>query len=163
MMAYLFDYLLFLAKAVTVLVAVVFVISMLAGIRFRRRSTEGGHLEVRRMNDRLKDMRRTLRQAITHPSQVKKLLKREAKEDKAEGKREKATAEQRRRLFVLSFDGDLQATRVDRLRNEVTAILTIVRAEDEVIVRNATEACKKGGFSYTTLPGNGQNEERWTR
>jgi serine protease SohB len=134
-MEYLFDYLVFLAKAVTVLVALVFIVSTLVGLQFRRVHAEGGHLEVRQLNDRLKELKRCLHQAFTHPSQVRKFLKREAKEDKSERKRQRAAAEQRRRLFVLNFEGDLQASRVERLRNEVTAVLTSAREEDEVVVR----------------------------
>jgi serine protease SohB len=133
-MEYLFDYLLFLAKAITVLVAIVLVASMLASMQFRRPQIEPGRIEVRCLNNRLREFKRVLRQSFTHPSQVKKLLKREAKEDKAEGKRQRDAGD-RPRTFVLTFDGDLQASRVDRLRNEVTAVLTSARPEDEVVVR----------------------------
>ncbi len=135
-MEYLFDFLLFLAKAVTVLVVIVFVVSTVAGIAYRRGGgAGGGHLEVRQVNERLKDLKRTLQQAFTHPSQIKRLIKREAKADKAEGKQRKGQLETRRRLFVLTFDGDLQASRADQLRNEITAVLTSARDEDEVLVR----------------------------
>jgi serine protease SohB len=134
-MEYLFDYLTFLAKAITIVIAIVLVLSLLSSLRFRRGMADGGHLEVRQLNRRLKDLRHSLQQAFAHPSQIKKLLKREAKEEKAESKRQRATPEQRRRLFVLNFDGDLQATRAERLRNEITAVLTSARPEDEVVVR----------------------------
>ena len=35
----------------------------------------------------------------------------------------------------LDFDGDLQASKVDDLRNEITAVLTSAREQDEVLVR----------------------------
>jgi serine protease SohB len=110
------------------------VISLLANMQFRSGAGGQGRLEVRKVNARLKDLKRALQQAFTHPSQVKRLLKRDAKEDKAAAKRERAAGE-RRRLYVLTFDGDLQATHVDRLRNEVTAVLTAARTDDEVVIR----------------------------
>lgn len=36
---------------------------------------------------------------------------------------------------MLDFDGDLHARAVGTLRNEVTAVLSIVRPEDEVLLR----------------------------
>ena len=48
---------------------------------------------------------------------------------------EKSAETQKPRLFVLDFDGDLYARAVGALRNEVTAVLSIVRPEDEVLLR----------------------------
>lgn len=39
-----------------------------------------------------------------------------------------------KRIFVLHFEGDLKASAVDHLREEVTAILTVATPEDEVFV-----------------------------
>lgn len=38
-------------------------------------------------------------------------------------------------MFVIDFDGDLQASQVDALRQEITAVLSLARAEDEVLLR----------------------------
>ena len=48
---------------------------------------------------------------------------------------EKSAETQKPRLFVLDFDGDLYARAVGALRNEVTAVLSIARSEDEVLLR----------------------------
>ena len=41
----------------------------------------------------------------------------------------------RSRLYVIDFDGDMQASRVEQLRREISALLTVVSREDEVLVR----------------------------
>ena len=41
----------------------------------------------------------------------------------------------RKRVFVLDFDGDIKASEVDALREEITAVLTLARPIDEVVVR----------------------------
>src|SRR5262249_8589736 len=42
----------------------------------------------------------------------------------------------KKRIFVLNFEGDIKASGVDRLRDEITALLTVVRpATDEVLVK----------------------------
>ena len=39
------------------------------------------------------------------------------------------------RVFVVDFEGDVQASAVDQLREEITAILSIAGSQDEVVVR----------------------------
>lgn len=41
----------------------------------------------------------------------------------------------RRNVFVLTFKGDLEASRVNSLRHEISAVLTRAQADDEVLVR----------------------------
>tara|TARA_R100000306_G_scaffold62532_1_gene72221 strand:+ start:72498 stop:73670 length:1173 start_codon:yes stop_codon:yes gene_type:complete len=41
----------------------------------------------------------------------------------------------RKRVYVLDFDGDIKASEVDSLREAITAVLTLARPIDEVVVR----------------------------
>ena len=137
-MDYLFDYLLFLAQAVTVVVALLLIISALASLSMKRQHAESGHLEVKKLNDRLKNLKNGIRQAVLHPSQFKKVHKQDVKAIKKEGKEAKKAEpeeELRSRLFVLEFNGDIQASRVSHLRTEITAVLTMAEDSDEVLVR----------------------------
>lgn len=43
--------------------------------------------------------------------------------------------ENKKRVFVLDFDGDIKASDVDFLREEITAVLTMARKQDEIVVR----------------------------
>ena len=134
LMEHLYDYLEFLAKTATVVVAIVAVIVAATSLGLRRASSDGGHLEVRKFNDRLEDMNRALRQAFLPASAFKKSVK---QEDRARKKATKGAddSDARRRVYVLDFDGDLQASKVDYLRHEITAVLTSAREQDEVVVR----------------------------
>jgi len=40
-----------------------------------------------------------------------------------------------KKIFVVDFDGDVKASAVENLREEITAVLTIATPEDEVVVR----------------------------
>lgn len=149
---YLFEYLLFLAQAVTVVVAVLLIISAITSLGMRRQQHgSSGHLEVRKLNDRLTNLKDSLRQSILPPGQFKKLHKQDQKSEKqAQKQAEKLAARssqkpvqdeaevdkdaQRPRLFVLNFEGDIQASTVDHLRTEVTALLTMAESGDEVVV-----------------------------
>jgi serine protease SohB len=63
--------------------------------------------------------------------------KAEKKKLKEAKKSEKAKADEPRksRVYVIDFEGDVQASAVEQLREEVTAVLSIAEAQDEVVVR----------------------------
>ena len=131
-MEFLFDYLGFLAKTATIVVAVLIVLSAVTAAAAQRamRGPPMGHIQVIRLNELLQDMRRAIGDAGLSRSAVKKQHRREAKTRKKQ-KHDEA----RRRVFVLSFEGDLAASAVDSLRREVSAVLGTAKDEDEVLVR----------------------------
>lgn len=136
MMDFLLQYGLFLAKTVTVLVAVLVVIAALSNIGSRRRNQEEGYIEVTPVNERFREYGEALREAILDKNALKRWrkskkleLKRAAK-DKG-GDDDKPAS----RVYVLHFNGDVRASTVELLRREITAILTLADAEhDEVVV-----------------------------
>jgi serine protease SohB len=133
-MEHLYDYLEFLAKAATIVLGLIAVIGMAATLRMRHDAGAGGHLDIVKINDRLEDMSRQLRHAFLPPADFKKSIKVDDKARKKELKSQQGT-DAKRRVFVLDFDGDLRASKVDHLRNEITALLTSIRTQDEIVVR----------------------------
>jgi membrane-bound ClpP family serine protease len=122
------EYGLFLLKAVTIVAAIVAGVIVVAAAGHRA-AHEG--LEIESINEKYKSLATALRQAVLNKDEKKK----DAKENK---KREKAKAKESSsgpRSFVLDFKGDLKASAVPSLREEVSAILQVATAEDEVIVR----------------------------
>lgn len=128
----LFDYLGFLAKTATVVVAVLVILSAVAAATAHRvmRGPPMGHIQVIRLNELLHDMYRAIEDAGLPPSVVKKQRKRDAK-----ARKKQRHHEARRRVFVLNFEGDLVATGVDSLRREISAVLGTATDGDEVLVR----------------------------
>ncbi|MCH7821120.1 MAG: protease SohB [Proteobacteria bacterium] len=122
------EYGLFLLKVITIVVAIVVVIGVAAAAG-RKISHEG--LDVESINKKYKALANTLRDAVTQKSERKKETKAEKKREKAEAK----DASSRPRSFVIDFKGDLKASAVPSLREEVSAILEVAAPEDEVIVR----------------------------
>jgi serine protease SohB len=77
-MEYLYDYLAFLARAATIVVAIVAVVGIAMSLGARRSGGgTGGHLDVRKFNDRLDDMRHALQEASLFPPTFKKVFKEE--------------------------------------------------------------------------------------
>lgn len=128
MIEILLEYGLFLAKAVTILLILLLLLSAVAAAAARqRRGSDQGRIEVHPLHERLEDMRDTLLRHVLEPKAYKKKVKAEEKAQK------KASNTERRRLWVLRFDGDLQASAVDAMREEITAILTLAESGDEVV------------------------------
>ena len=125
------DYLGFLLRAVTVLVVIVAVLVTLAGLRTRNRKAGSGGLSVVNLNDRYRAMAAQLQQVVLDKHQRKALQKAEAKQEK----QAKKAHQERPRVFVLDFDGDIKASAAEPLAQEVTALLEMAKPSDEVVVR----------------------------
>ncbi len=128
MTQFLAEYGLFLLKVITILAAIIVVI-VVAASAGRKASHEG--LEVENLNKKYKSLADTLLAAVSTKSERKKTAKARKKEDKAESKVPSA----RPRSFVVDFKGDLKASAVASLREEVSAILDVAADGDNVIVR----------------------------
>jgi len=124
------DYLGFLAKTATVVVAIAIVLILTVALRSKgRRKT--GELQVDKLNDFYQQLRHGLEQATLGKAQLK--LKHKAEEKAA--KHEKKHGSEKPRLFVLDFDGDIKASATDNLRHEITALLSMATPQDEVVLR----------------------------
>lgn len=87
------------------------------------------HLEVEKINDKFKDYSKLLQHQSLDKNglkDLKKKLKEEKKKSDTEGKKNK--------LYVLDFKGDIKASQVENLREEISAVLTEATTADEVLV-----------------------------
>lgn len=123
----LMQYALFLAQVVTLVAGIGVIIVMIATAV--RRSKDEDRLEINNLNARYKQMELSLK----HELLDKKLFKGEAKAARKAAK--KKTPAPDKRLFLVNFRGDIRASAVSSLREEISAILTVATAGDEVMVR----------------------------
>ena len=130
------DYGLFLAKAITIVVAIVMIIRGLIAAVQREREMGRDRIMIKKLNQHYENLRDSLRHEMLHPVELKRELKERHKQLKAEAKQLKKTpAPEKKKVYVLNFRGDLRASAVASLREEITAILTVAKAEDEVMLR----------------------------
>lgn len=141
-MEFLFQYGLFLAKAVTILAAVVISVGLVAGITMRGGKEDSkGSIKITDLNDQYQDVVDVVQQATLNEAEVKKQLKDQQKQAKKDAKQEKAAikkgeaAKPKPRMFVLEFDGDIKASAVADLRRCITAVLSTATSDDEVLVK----------------------------
>ena len=146
-MEYFIEYCLFLAKVVTLAAIFILVIAAMIAIGGRGRREAGrGAISVVQLNDELDDMRDAMKKVVYDKDTFKQEQKQEMKRHKDEEKERKKTRKslqsdsaiaphEKKRVYVIDFNGDIQASEVESLREEITAILSLATPQDEVIVR----------------------------
>lgn len=143
-MEFLFEYGLFFAKVATLLVAFVIVVSVVVGASHKNKyGEERGHLEIKPLNQQFEDLKDTMLIATTDESlqkaEEKKLTKAKKKLLSEQKKTAKNVSEsdaiKRSKVYVLKFDGNISASAVGHLREEITAVLTQATPNDEVLLK----------------------------
>ncbi|SUX85562.1 putative periplasmic protease [Citrobacter koseri] len=134
------EYGLFLAKIVTVVVAIAVIVMLIVNAAQRKR--QRGELRVTNLSEQYKEMKDDLATALMDGHQQKLWHKAQKKKQKLEAKAAKAKAKQggnaateKPRAWVLDFKGSMDAHEVSALREEVTAVLAAFKPQDQVVVR----------------------------
>jgi serine protease SohB len=122
---FLYEYGLFLAKAVTLVIAIAVIIGLLAGAAASKVKMKKGQLQLTNLTKQYQHQINDLQQKLLD----KKQFKRWQKEAKAR------VSTSNSRLFVVDFHGSMDAREAESLREEVSAILAIAVSQDEVLVR----------------------------
>jgi serine protease SohB len=131
----LLQYGLFLAEAVTIVAAIIIVVGFLFTSIRHAREYAVEHLEVKNLNRRFEQLADVLKHDLLGPRERKAQAKARKAEQKKKQKDAKEGKAARARTFVLSFDGDIRASAVENLREEISAVVQVARAEDEVLLR----------------------------
>ena len=129
----------FAGKALVVLAVVGGIALVLAAVALRAR---GGResLELENLNHKFDNFADALKTQLLG----KKALKADQKDKKKKSK--SAPEKDRPRLFVLDFEGDIAASQVDSLRDEVTAVLSVAQPRDEILVRLESPGGRVHGY-----------------
>lgn len=145
-MEFLAEYGLFLAKAITVVIAVAVILGLIvsAAASKQRKPLGGvaksGDVEIVSLNKKLKQIKENLLSELMDDGDYKAYKKSQNKQDKEHKKLQKKASKQKeaedekRRIFVLNFDGDVSASQVEGLREEISAVLLVAKTTDEVVV-----------------------------
>lgn len=153
-MEFLYDFGLFAAKAITIVIAFAVVLGLIVSAGVKNKRQEKGQITITKLNEKFEAMKEALQEAVLDSHALKTLHKDEKKREKAEKKAQKQESKQlakeasttsneaqretpahKKRVFVLNFDGDIKASANDQLRECITAVLTLATPNDEVVVR----------------------------
>ncbi|MCX7117101.1 MAG: protease SohB [Legionellales bacterium] len=114
-MHFLSEYGLFLLKSFTLVIAILLLFVSVLSLGRKPKPK----LEITSLNDEYEDTLKQMRKGIFGVKTKKK------KKDKV----------QKPSLFVIDFSGDIKASQVDQLRDEITAVLAIATPKDEILIR----------------------------
>ena len=133
-MEFLFEYGLFLAKAVTIVIAIALTLALILSLVTRNKSASKGELSIHNLSDELDEQQRELKRALLSKEDRKAFDKAEKKSAKQKDKKDKVEEAEKDRLFIVDFDGDINASATDSLREEISAILSIAKPNDRVLI-----------------------------
>ena len=122
------EYGLFLLKVITVLISVIVLISFVAASK-KSAASEG--LEIENLNEKYKGLSDSLNKTVMEKDEWKK----KQKSEKAIAKKNKKKKTRKPKAYILDFIGDIKASAVPSLREEVTAILDIAKRNDQIVLR----------------------------
>lgn len=131
---------LFLAKVATVVLAIA-ALAILAVSLGQRKNRQKGELQLTDLGEQYREMQRDMRLARMDTAEQKVWLKQFKKQTKADDKLKKQRAKSgavevtKPCLYVLDFKGSMDAQEVTSLREEISAVLAVASAQDEVLLR----------------------------
>lgn len=128
------NYGLFLAKIVTLVTAMLFFIGGVMVLLARHKAEPKGSLTFKKLNEKYQDIQESLNKEILSKKEYKKWIQKQrdvSKKNAKNTKNKKQTPE--KSVYVLTFEGDVRASAVDHLREEITAVLSVAQKGDEVI------------------------------
>jgi len=128
-MEFLSEYGLFLLKVVTIVAAVVVIIGAAAAAG--RKAVHQEELEVENLNRKYESIATALKRAVLS----KHAWKVEARAQKQRARKDAKRSDDRARAFVIDFKGDLKASAVPSLREEISAVLDVASEDDMVVLR----------------------------
>ena len=142
------QYALFLAETATVVIAILSILIFILSQR-RKLSIVAGRLSVKDISQEYEQIKDDILMSSMDELEAKQYTKDLKKQKKLEKKQAKLAVKQKQKqdkssnqvagakpkLFVLSFNGSMDAHEVEELRQEITAVLAIIKPEDQVVIK----------------------------
>ena len=137
-MEFIADYGLFLAKVITFVVAFALIVGIIASQK-NNHNADKGQLEINPLNDQYDEISQAMNEALldkaAKKAEAKRIKKEQKKKAKVSSSKDDLDAQADKRIFVVKFNGNISASAVTNLREEITAILTQAKSTDEVVVK----------------------------
>jgi serine protease SohB len=132
MLNLLIQLLMFSAKSIILVVMILLLLAGIIALLSKGKDKLKGRISIKNLNEKYKETTQALLEEILPKEQFKTFLKKE--KIQAKEKTKAAINEEATRTFLINFHGDIKASAVSSLREEITAILGIATPKDEVVV-----------------------------
>lgn len=130
----------FILEILTILLVIAAIVAMII-LAKQRNATHHGELVVTDLSEEFKETVKHLRDFQLSEEELKQAEKAEKKAKKQEAKALKAKLKNGEEetpkpcVYVLDFKGDISASETTALREEISAIINVAKADDEVLLR----------------------------
>ena len=130
----------FILEILTILLVIAAIVAMIISAK-QRNATHHGELVVTDLSEEFKETVKHLRDFQLSEEELKQAEKAEKKAKKQEAKALKAKLKNGEKetpkpcVYVLDFKGDISASETTALREEISAIINVAKADDEVLLR----------------------------
>jgi serine protease SohB len=129
------DYLIFLLKVFTIALAITIPLLIVIGSS-KSKNQAKGKLSIINLSDKFEEMGNAVKGSVMNPKELKKFNKEISKDKKKKDKdKDKDKDNETDSVFILNFKGDIQASEVEKLKQEVNAILLSDTECKEVVIR----------------------------
>lgn len=109
----------------------IIILIIMIGVLVSKNQQDKTVLKIKNLSEGLEEQKDYIEDHFNYSKEeLKKIKKQQKEEDKLE-KNKKSLP----KVFVLDFDGDVKASQVDLLSKEVTAVISVAKPEDQVVVR----------------------------
>ena len=129
-MEFLADYGVFLLKVITIALAITIPLLIVIGSS-KSKNPSKGSLIVKNLSKKYEDMGTAIRSSQLNPKELKKYNKEIQKKKKSDDKKPSKDDS----VYVLNFNGDIQASEVTKLKHEINAILLSDTKCKEVVIK----------------------------
>lgn len=128
------DWVQFSVSSAVVLLFLAIIVLLLVLLNKKKSQTEEESLSVEHLNEKWQRDSERCRTAMLKPEELKKFNKEREQSEKKE-KKTGIKIKDKKRIFVLDFEGDVAASQCSSLRDQITTIISLARPEDEVVIR----------------------------
>lgn len=125
--------LIFAAKAIILVVLILVLLMGILALFSRDKDKQRGHISIKNLNKKYEEIKEILLHEMLPKKLFKKFIKTKKTAEKKITSQDEATP--KKNIFVIDFEGDIRASAVAALREEITAILKVAHSHDEVVVR----------------------------
>jgi len=122
---------LFAGKSLILVFFIIIVLIAFFILLAKSKGKQRGKLTIKNLNHHYEETKQTLLLEILNKKQFKQFLKETKAHEKEKHKSELIS----KNIYVLNFHGDIKASAVTALSEEITAILNVAKPEDEVVLR----------------------------
>lgn len=129
------EFLLFFLKTAVIVVAILIVISNIIAASLKSKDEDKNKVKFKNKSKEYKKRKLHTDLLFLDSKSAKKLKKENDKKSKLEEKDLEKNKKTTKKLFLITFDGDIKASQSEQLSNEISYILECAKPQDEVLVK----------------------------